>query len=233
MKNPSKEKSERMGCLIGGLVRLFITSPIFRLTMLFVAICLCMVLLMASFHWFLAGHIQNVLESVFGTKPTVRTEAVRLEGIYPASEIVTAKVSGEVRTSMSKPWMGSTKSLEAKAAYTARAVFDFSQTLPTISIGILGDIQRISIPEPTIVLELYDFYYKAENGWWNKVNAKDIEDATNELRPLAVDKIKEAGFLLVAKQELEKKLLEAFPDRVFEIQWIVEISEPLPPMPLL
>jgi len=231
------DPKQRGGCLLGGLIRLFITSPVFRMMLFAVVICLCLIVLMFAFNLLMnsaANHVQTALNTVFGgtAAEVKRNETVILTGIFPATEIITAKMTGEVSASTSDSWGLSTKTLKAKATFTARAAFDFRKTLPTIFLTNYGQPQKIEIPEPFIILELSDFFYELENGWWNKVKSEDITNITNEIRPLAEEKVKEMGLFHIAKQELEKRIQETFPDRDIEIVWIPNDVVFIPQIPL-
>lgn len=78
-------------------------------------------------------------------------------------------------------WLGSTKRLRLRGTFAAKAGFDLNE-------GVYLDIDprdlrvQIALPKPKILgVEMLSYQAEEEDGFWNKLNAEEREEAVNAL----------------------------------------------------
>ena len=104
-------------------------------------------------------------------------------------------------------WMGSTKKINIKGTFEAKAGFDLQRQF---RIDIQDDVAVVTLSEP-ILLSLTpqpDISFADESGIWNWVSPQDRSKAINEFTADAQRYAKQADFISQAKTNMEKRLTE-------------------------
>lgn len=108
------------------------------------------------------------------------------------AEIATASKDFQHTYTYEANWAGSTKRLELKGNFTAKAGFSVGDSF-TMKIAEDGSKITLQHKEPKLLsCEMTKLHVlKDENGWWNKLQPQERESAQNELlkraRKLALD----------------------------------------------
>lgn len=126
----------------------------------------------------------------------------------PIAEIVTASKPFNHTYIYEARWAGSTKRLELKGDFTAKAGFPVEGSL-TMDISEDGSKVTLHHKEPELLsCEMTKLYVlKDENGWWNKLKPQDRESAQNELLRRARERALDADLKFSATENLLKRLL--------------------------
>ena len=128
----------------------------------------------------------------------------------PATEdalVVTASKTFQHTYTYEATWAGSTKRLELKGDFTAKAGFPLDDSF-SMKISEDGKIVTLRHHEPNIIsCELTKLYVaKDEDGWWNKIDPKERESAQNELIGQARKAALESDLISAASENLLGRL---------------------------
>jgi hypothetical protein len=130
-----------------------------------------------------------------------------VEKTTPITELATAKQQFTHSYSWSESWMGSTKTIEMEGTFIARAGVDLRKPFSLV-VDQANKAVEVRMPAPEL-LSVEIVKYKIitdEDGWWNKLSAKDRQDALNSLLASARMKELDSGILLEAQRSLEQTL---------------------------
>jgi hypothetical protein len=117
----------------------------------------------------------------FEPKVTIGGETVHGPAV-PITEIATASKDFQHTYNYQVDWAGSTKRLELKGDFTAKAGFKVDDSF-RMEISEDGSKVTLHHKEPQVLsCELKELHVlKDEDGWWNKLQTKERESAQNEL----------------------------------------------------
>jgi hypothetical protein len=154
--------------------------------------------------------VYRALDDLANLRPKVTVSGrTIIEGTAEIAELTTVEKNFEQTHTVETTWLGSTKRLNVKGRFTAKAGFDLRQAI-TIDVAEDGKIIRVSLPparihslEQTNVEILED-----ENGYWNKITKEQRQEALNALMSDARKSIGETAILREAEQSFEKQIAD-------------------------
>lgn len=125
----------------------------------------------------------------------------------PVAEIATASKDFNHTYTYQVDWAGSTKRLEIKGDFTAKAGFPVDGSF-TMEISEDGSRVTLQHREPQLLsCEMKKLYVlKDEDGWWNKLQPKEREAAQNELLRRARERALDADLKATATENLLERL---------------------------
>ena len=125
----------------------------------------------------------------------------------PVLELVTLQKQALVRGRWTHTWLYSTKNVELEAVFTARAGFDLSDPI-RINIDPRTRFVAADLPAPKLLsLGMGDVrVLQDEDGLWNKLTAKDREEAFRSLEEKARELFAKSNLLPEARIEGEKRI---------------------------
>lgn len=108
-------------------------------------------------------------------------------------------------------WLGSKKRLRVRGQYRVQAGFDLTEPF---QVNLADHTVSVQTPKPRIlsVAQIDVDVTAFQNGLWNKINPKDIEEEFRMLPDLARKKASEAGIEAAAVEELTRQLRERLPE---------------------
>lgn len=123
------------------------------------------------------------------------------------TEVVTASKSFQHTYTYEASWAGSTKRLELKGDFTAKAGFPLDESFSMV-ISEDGRTVTLRHKEPDVIsCELTELHVlKDEDGWWNKIQPQERESAQNELLRQARKAAGESDLLSTASENLLERL---------------------------
>ncbi|MES2736879.1 MAG: DUF4230 domain-containing protein [Verrucomicrobiota bacterium] len=161
----------------------------------------------------------------FEPKVTVGTNTV-FGPSTELTEIVTASKIFEHTFTYEVTWAGSTKRLELKGDFTAKAGFAVDESF---SIDISPDGKSVTLrhQQPKLIsCDLTKIHVvKDENGWWNKIDPTEREKAQNILLEQARGKAAGSDLMTAATQNLLQRLA---PLQTQQSLTVSDESRPLP-----
>lgn len=155
-----------------------------------------------------ANRMAQGFKSVFNFTPRVTVGGVTVvEQANSVVELATVQQDVVVDYHWSQTWLGSTKIMELRGIYRAKAGFSLRDPFQ-VSV----DAGRITaeLPAP-VLLSLEMTSYKVlqdDNGWWNKITPEDRENAIAAMHTEARTKAVQAGLLTEAKAKFRGELAE-------------------------
>ena len=125
----------------------------------------------------------------------------------PVLELVTIQKQALVRSRWTHTWLYSTKNVELEAVFTAKAGFDLSDPI-RINIDPRTRFVAADLPAPKLLaLGMGDVrVLQDEDGLWNKLTAKDREEAFRSLEEKAKELFAKSNLLPEAQIEGEKRI---------------------------
>jgi len=168
----------------------------------------------------LAKRIGSDIRDTLQIQPKIIVgERTILERTSEKTELVTISQVLEHTHSFEHTWAGSTKRLEMKGLFTAKAGFIVDDSF---SIHVSEDGGRIAIrhgPPRLISCELQEVsIVKDENGFWNKLSTEDRQSAQNSLIQGARKAAEESNLLQKAKESLKLRLAPLQAKHGFQLQ---------------
>lgn len=126
-------------------------------------------------------------------------------------ELATARKEIRERHRLEHEWLGSVKVFELEGRFLARAGFDLAEPI-AIQVDESQKEIRVRLPAARLLgLELAGIRVLAdEDGWWNKLTAKDREIALADLQTEARRKISETALTAEATRNFETLTREIF-----------------------
>jgi len=163
--------------------------------------------------WQAAERALNIAErfqKALNFTPEIRVNSrVIVTGTSPILELATVEKQALVRHSWSETWLGSTKTMEVEATFTARAGFDLQRHFQ-ITLDTRTHTMSAQLPPAKILsVSMSDVrIIKDEDGLWNKLSAADRENALSALQMKAQQEFRETHLLLEARMEGERRVRE-------------------------
>ena len=149
-------------------------------------------------------------KEMFNFTPKITlNETVVIEENLPIAELATVKRDLWVEHSWQHTFLGSTKKITVRGVYASKAGFDLNEKF-TVKINRENMNVVTQMPEPKILsleLKRYDLITD-KNGTWNKLSAKDRENAVRALQRIARDKAETSGIKQEAKSSVENRIRE-------------------------
>jgi len=124
------------------------------------------------------------------------------------TEIVTASKTFSHTYTYEATWGGSTKRLELKGDFTAKAGFPLDDSF-SINISEDGKTLTLRHKAPDLIsCEMTKLHVlKDESGWWNKIQPQERESAQNELLRQARKVARNSDLLSTASENLLERLV--------------------------
>jgi hypothetical protein len=166
-----------------------------------------------------ARQIGRDIASVFQVTPQVTVNnTVVLQQQTPILELATVSQKFQHHYDWTNTWLGSTKKINIKGTFEAKAGFDLHQRF---SVDINSDKAVVILPEPKLLSmePSGDVRFTDESGVWNWVDAEDRSKAINAFTKDARKYGQEAKFVEQAKSEMEKKLREIFLQHGMQVEF--------------
>jgi hypothetical protein len=150
------------------------------------------------------------MRQFFNFTPQVRIDqTVVIEQNTPILEVATVSRDLFVDHSWQQTWLGSTKTIQIRGVFTAKAGFDLREPF---RIDIERRPLRVVawVPPPKLLsLEMKEYkVVKDENGWWNSVTLQDREEAVRQMRADAIEKVTHSGLLEESQASVEARIRE-------------------------
>lgn len=158
----------------------------------------------------LAANISQGIKETFNFTPQVTiNERIVIEQTMPIMELATVARDISVDYAWSHEWLGSTKRIALRGAFTAKAGFDLKEPF-TIAIEKYP-LKVHAIMSPPKILSVQMNRYNVvqdENGWWNRISDADRENAVQSLQRIAREKAEQSGMLDQARSTIEERIKE-------------------------
>jgi Protein of unknown function (DUF4230) len=169
-----------------------------------------------------AHRMAEGFKNVFNFTPRITVNGTTVvEQANPVVELATVQQDLAVDYSWSQTWLGSTKTMQLRGTYKAKAGFDLRDPF-----RVAVDASRItaSMPAPKLLsMEMTTYKIVAdENGWWNSINSQDRENAITGMQAEARMKAAQAGLLEEAKSKLRQELAEAMKGQKITLPLVIE-----------
>ena len=158
----------------------------------------------------LAGATADGIKDLFQVTPRVTiNQTVVIEQNNPILEVATVSRDVFVDHRWTSAWMGSTKALELRGTFTAKAGFNLQDPFD-IDITRYPLSIDVSLPQPIILsLEMRDMeILRDEDGWWNRVTSQERESAMRALGAAAREQVERSGVLEEVARSAEARVRE-------------------------
>ena len=145
------------------------------------------------------------LQRLFGAKPRLSVDRVVIQQA-PISicELCLAKSEIAATAEIEENWMGSTKRFRASQVFILKAGYDLNRL--KFDYDSKRKHMRVTVSEATILNVIQKSGYQTEreeNGFWNRLNAKDREIAIHSLPEKAREEAKTSGVFAHAQGQLK------------------------------
>lgn len=132
-----------------------------------------------------------------------------IEASVDIAELSTVEKNFEQTHTVETTWLGSTKRLNIKGRFTAKAGFDLRQAV-TVDVAEDGKVIRVSLPPARIhsVEQTNVEILEDENGYWNKITKEQRQEALNALMLDARKSVEESSILIDAQRSFEKQITD-------------------------
>lgn len=160
--------------------------------------------------------VYRALDELANLRPRVTVSGrTIIEGTADIAELSTVEKNFEQTHTVETTWLGSTKRLNLKGRFTAKAGFDLKQAI-TIDVAEDGKIIRVSLPPARIhsVEQTNVEILEDENGYWNKITKEQRQEALNALLSDARKSIEQTAILREAEQSFEKQIADIIRQQV-------------------
>ncbi len=155
-----------------------------------------------------ANAIADGFRKTFQFTPEIRARAtVLVAQSSPKLEFVTAERTATIRYDWEQSWMGSTKSFEIEANFTAKAGFDLRKPF-VIRLDSKNGATAADLPPPQIVsFGMGNVHVlRDEDGLWNKLTEDDRAEAFRELENKARQDFQNSDLLARAQAEANDRI---------------------------
>lgn len=169
----------------------------------------------------LARNTAQGVKELFNFTPRVKIDqTIVVEQSTSILELATVSRTVWVDHTWNHQWMGSTKTLQMRGSFVAKAGFDLGQPF-TFTIGRAPLRVKAELPPAQLLsLEMDEFkIVRDENGWWNRITEQDREEAVRELKRQAKEKVLGAGILTEARLVFEDRIAAMFVKRKTPLQF--------------
>lgn len=158
----------------------------------------------------LARNTAQGFREIFNFTPQVRIDqTIVIEQNIPILEVATVSRDLFVEHTWSMTWLGSTKTIQLRGTFTAKAGFDLHE--PFHIIIKKNPLRAVAeLPSPRMLsLQMNSCkIIKDESGWWNRIAGPDREQALRDLQRLAGAKALESGILDEVRKTSEARIRE-------------------------
>jgi len=158
----------------------------------------------------LAANTAEAFREIFNLTPRVMIEeTVVIEQTSPILELAVSSRTVWVDYSWSHTWLGSTKRLQLRGSFTAKAGFDLQRPF-TVRIQRDPLEVRAEMPPAELLSLEMDSYtvVRDESGWWNRLSDADRQEAVRALQRLAREKALTSGLLEEAEASATARIRE-------------------------
>lgn len=135
-----------------------------------------------------AKEIRDAFVQLFHLQPRVTVNNhVFFEQTKTALELAVVDRDTEVTQQLSNTWLGSTKTIRIRATYRVKAGFALPENL---TVNVSDQNVMVKVP-PAKILSVEPLSVQVEqlqNGLWNQIQAKDIEDELKTMPEIARSK---------------------------------------------
>ncbi|HEX6225839.1 MAG TPA: DUF4230 domain-containing protein [Chryseolinea sp.] len=155
-----------------------------------------------------AKQIGQDIANAFNVTPQIKVNnTIILQQQTPILELATVSQKFEHRYGWVNTWLGSTKKIDIRGTFEAKAGFDLNQKF---SIDIEGNNATVTLPKPKLlsIEPQNDVTFRDENGVWNWVDAEDRAKAMNAFTRDARRYGEQGKLIEQARLEMETKLRE-------------------------
>ncbi len=179
-----------------------------------------------------AQRIANGFKSAFNFTPQITVNGLtEVEQANSVMELATVSQGVAEHYQWSQTWLGSTKEMELLGVYQAKAGFDLREPF---RVSVDGGRITARLPEPKLLsIEMdQDHGYKVlrdEDGWWNKINSADRENAIASMQREARAKAEGSGILLEAKARMMAQLSDMLKAQSITMPLDITFQDELPP----
>ena len=158
----------------------------------------------------LAHATADGIRSLFQLTPRVTiNQIVVIEQNSPILEVATVSRPLFVDHEWSHTWLGSTKSLHVRGAFTAKAGYDLKKPFEIEIIPSPLSV-KARLPDPELLsLQMDSFEVLLdESGWWNRLTEEDRTNAVITLQEIARSKAETSGILEEVRRSAEERIRE-------------------------
>jgi hypothetical protein len=150
---------------------------------------------------------RDIADAFHFTPEVTVNNTIVLQQQTPILELATITQTFQHTYAWTNTWLGSTKKINIKGSFAAKAGFDLQQKF---SVAIQEDEAIITLPRPQLLsLESQqDVTFEDEHGVINWVNMNDRSKALNAFTSDARKFAQQAEFVDAAQREVEQKLRE-------------------------
>jgi len=150
------------------------------------------------------------LRTLFQVTPRVTiNETVIIEQASPILEVATISRPLLVDHEWSHTWLGSTKTIHLRGAFTAKAGYDLQKPFE-INISPSPLTVTARLPDPQLLSMQMDSFVvlQDESGWWNRLTEEDRTNAVTTLQSIARRKAEGSGILEEVRRSAEERIRE-------------------------
>ena len=158
----------------------------------------------------LAHATADGIRSLFQLTPRVTiNQTVVIEQNSPILEVATVSRPLFVDHEWSHTWLGSTKTLHVRGAFTAKAGYDLKKPFEIEIIPSPLSV-KARLPDPELLsLQMDSFEVLLdESGWWNRLTEEDRTNAVIALQQVARSKAETSGILEEVRRSAEERIRE-------------------------
>lgn len=135
-----------------------------------------------------AKEIRDAFVQLFQLQPRITVnDHVFFEQTKTVLELAVVDRDTEVTRQLSNTWLGSTKTIRIRATYRVKAGFALSENL---TVDVSDQNVTVKVP-PARILSVEPLSVQVEqlqNGLWNQIQAKDVEDELKTMPEIARSK---------------------------------------------
>jgi len=135
-----------------------------------------------------AKEIRDAFVQLFQLQPRITVnDHVFFEQTKTVLELAVVDRDTEVTRQLSNTWLGSTKTIRIRATYRVKAGFALSENL---TVDVSDQNVTVKVP-PARILTVEPLSVQVEqlqNGLWNQIQAKDVEDELKTMPEIARSK---------------------------------------------
>lgn len=151
--------------------------------------------------------LTDLAEALQFTPKVIVGEKTVLQQDAKIRELATASKNFEHTYAYTHSWLGSTKTIELKGQFLAKAGFHVNDQFTLTTDERTASAVLRHPPAQLISCELQSVQVlKDEDGWWNKLSPQEREEAQNKLISTAKEAAMKSGVLDQAVQNLAERL---------------------------
>ncbi len=158
----------------------------------------------------MAAETADRVLAAFQVRPkVVSSRRTLVEQQSDVLQMVTTEKTVTEKRRIDDSWLHSTKTLEVEADFVVRVGFDLAKPF-VIDIDRTATTLRVTLPPAEILsVDLRDVRFtREEDGFWNKLNPADREQALRALRDDVERRMKKSDLTSQARASAEKRLAD-------------------------